>query len=266
MSESFQRKESALAEREKRDKTENSHEGDAASEGLEKFVDSAHEEVDSGATELIERADEKIDNGPERFGLDKEAGNKIFASGGFAERINSLKSRITSLAANTKTKISSLIDGKSESGSEAARRTESAGAALEGEPGAQRPQSLDQYMALRGRAENFSDRMKEKMQIAQLKLHRVKDPERVLGFAHYLEDNATDKEVEFPRFDANNTEEIQKYAERSILLDMCRPTPCSSGRWRTRSFYPTSTFFRKTICMSARCSRFGIIFVLTPKK
>ena len=121
-------------------------------------------------------------------------------------------------------------------------------------------------MALRGRAENFSDRMKEKMQIAQLKLHRVKDPERVLGFAHYLEDNATDKEVEFPRFDANNTEEIQKYAERSILLDMCRPTPCSSGRWRTRSFYPTSTFFRKTICMSARCSRFGIIFVLTPKK
>ena len=135
MSESFQRKESALAEREKRDKTENSHEGDAASEGLEKFVDSAHEEVDSGATELIERADEKIDNGPERFGLDKEAGNKIFASGGFAERINSLKSRITSLAANTKTKISSLIDGKSESGSEAARRTESAGAALEGQAG-----------------------------------------------------------------------------------------------------------------------------------
>jgi hypothetical protein len=82
--------------------------------GLEKLVDSAYEGVDSGAAESIKRADERIDAGPESVGLDKQAGDSIFASGGFAQRINTLKESIAALVANSKAKIGKLLDNKPE--------------------------------------------------------------------------------------------------------------------------------------------------------
>jgi len=178
--------------------------------GIEKLMNSACAGVDEAGTEAIKRADERIDAGPESFGLDKTTGDEIFASGGFAERVDVLKGRITSLSTDAKTRISALSNGAAEGGSP----VEAASVMPEEKAEAQKPMSLDRYMAERGRAEKFSDRMRERMQLAQLKIHRVKDAERVLGFAHYLEDNAANKEFENKQFGVTDNEEIKKVSER----------------------------------------------------
>jgi hypothetical protein len=101
-----------------REAVEVPQEGEGALEyneaGLEKLVNSAHEEVDRGATEVVGRADERINAGPESFGLDKQTGDSMLASGGFGERINTLKANIATLAAKAKAKIADLFDNKPE--------------------------------------------------------------------------------------------------------------------------------------------------------
>jgi hypothetical protein len=108
--------ESALAEGQ--EKIENTQEGEGSLEydeaGLEKLVDSANEQVDSSVAESIRHADNRVDAGPHSFGLDEKTGESIFTSGGFAERINTLRASLTALAANTKAKIAKLLGKKSE--------------------------------------------------------------------------------------------------------------------------------------------------------
>jgi hypothetical protein len=115
MSETIQ-EESAVAkeQQEKREAREGGVTPEYDEAGLEKLVDSAYEGVDSGAAETISRADKKITAGAESFGLDKQTGDSILASGGFGERINALKASIATLAANAKAKIANLFDNKPE--------------------------------------------------------------------------------------------------------------------------------------------------------
>lgn len=67
------------------------------------------EEVENKSAEIIMSADQRIDQVRSVVGLNSEKGNLIFENYGFADRIKTIKDKITNLAKSTKDKIKDLM-------------------------------------------------------------------------------------------------------------------------------------------------------------
>ncbi len=178
--------------------------------GLEKLTEQAGTQVETKQADVLSTADKRIEAAPASIGLDKAKAESIFTSGGFAERVKNAKDRIATLTKNAKEKIGGLISQRAET-KQPSPDAESNMAKTEARQEDRRPKTLEQYME---RKPTGLEAAKEKARLAQLKLQGVKNPEKVLALAHYLEETAVESDSKNVKFEKTQTDKITKESEK----------------------------------------------------
>ncbi|MSU45523.1 MAG: hypothetical protein EXS47_02770 [Candidatus Zambryskibacteria bacterium] len=124
--------------------------------GLDKPAEEVDAEIEAKQADVFASADKRIESAPTSVGVSPEKAKEIYESGGFAERIKSIKEKIAALAESAK----------------------------------------------------------EKTDLIRLKLQGVKNPERVLATARYLEKTAVEKDSHSISVDKTKVGKIEKEAAK----------------------------------------------------
>lgn len=179
--------------------------------GLRELVDQAQVQVGADESRILESADRRM---PDSMGMDQQKATSIFTSRGFSDRIKNAKNKINALTKNTREKISALARPKAEIQTQQAETRPKA----EIRPSeATRAMTLDQYMS--HYHSTGMETVRDKARLAQLQLKGIKNPERTLGFIHYLEDKATGHE--YKTISVKNSErdqEQKKYQDQGYYV------------------------------------------------
>jgi hypothetical protein len=147
-------------------------------EGLEALVENAHSEVRHNETRIAETVDRRMSD---TQGLERKKAAAILHGGGFSARIKSARERIADLSRRTQMML--------------AKRSEPQQESSQIKDTASNPLNLDEYA--RKYKQRGRESIRDKARLAQLKLKKIDNPERVLGFIHYIEEKAigTDHET-----------------------------------------------------------------------
>ncbi|GEM_PF-6554740 len=137
--------------------------------------------------------------------IDEQTADTILVSGGFASAIQVVVDKIAAVIKDAESKILSASSSSSKTHEDTPDNANRDGGAV---------RTIDSYRATRVQ-EGF-DILKDRIRLAQLRLQKIENPERVLGLIHYLEEGAVSK----TESSAVSKKESQREQKQSPSFDM----------------------------------------------
>ncbi|MDR3643402.1 MAG: hypothetical protein P4L74_07325 [Candidatus Doudnabacteria bacterium] len=169
---------------------------------LRRMVDQATAEISSVQARIDAISEDRLQKASS--GLAPERAGRIFSTGGFADRISKVKKEISDLINRTKSQIGVLLKPSSEIETRQSKNEPDS----DSEHKAASPQSLEHYME--ANKLGGMETVKEKARLAQLRLQRIKNPEKVLALAHYLEQFSVNTEFKNLKISKNERKKIEE--------------------------------------------------------